>query len=718
MASYVPPLQIHVAFSKGFAQGPEWSKRLQQWFSGDEHLFAVPEPNIPVFVWSDALGSLPPDIVWTDAKRTVLIVLTDDALLAEPEWKKWAHRQEEGRRPTDLFLPVTVTRNFANGGPAFAGTNAVRLDLQPPEEHDEDLLLLVTHALVRWFQSAPGTPRPAQLFISHAKARLRTISGRDLALNLKNFIQSRPAGQVFFDEVDIGGGEDFAETLEKAFDDASVIVVLTDAFSSRFWCGWEVVTSKEKLRPVVVVNALEQGEVTSLAYLGKTPTIRWNAATPQEQSDGRMHRRIVAAALLEQLRLAHDVQHLEAIRQLAFPKGTQVSIAARPPELATLPSPKPGNAPVILLHADPPLPRYELRLMQRQRPDLTFASAAQALAGCYAGTRPLAGRRIAVSISDGPDRDARGFSKNSQERLWTRLATHLLAAGAELAYGGDLRVGGYTEQLIDLARSIADAGQPLPVGVVHWYAGWPMSAQLKTEDKAALPSAFTLHPGEVPAEVAGTADASWPPSDLIPEHRYAWTLGMRDMRRDMASECDARILVGGQYRAVSPWPGLLEEFETFIGKPIYLLGALGGTTQLLIDVLRGQPAPAVFTAEFQDEEGKRAPLREYYERLAGSVDWPRRIERIRKLGVRGLDNGLTVAENERLFVTRNLPEMMALVLKGLRTRFESKPKRPAPAKRKASKPSRKAAQPKRAATKKTATKKAATKKGRTGRRRS
>jgi hypothetical protein len=669
MSHYVPPLQLHIAFSKDFAQGPAWALRLQQWFGGNEHLFAVPEPNIPVFVWNDSSGALPPDIAWAEATRTVLIVLIDDSLVAEPGWKKWVHRQHQAQRKTDLFLPVTVTKNFMNGGPAFSSTNAVRLDLRPAAEQADDLVLFATHSLVRWFQSTPGATRPAQLFISHAKAKLGVVGGRDLALKLKSFIESRPAGQVFFDEVGIGGGEDFAETLEKSLDDAAVIVLLTDAFSSRFWCGWEVVTSKEKLRPVVVVNALEQGEVTSLAYLGKTPTIRWNAATPAEQDNAGMHRRIVAAALLEHLRLAHDAQNLEAIRQLAFPGRTDVNIAARPPELATLPSPLPGGAPSILLHADPPLPRYELRLNQRQRPDLSFASAAQALAGCHAGTLPLAKRRIAVSISNAPDRDARGFSQNAQERLWTRLATHLLSAGAEFAYGGDPRKGGYTEQLIDLARSIADAGRPLPVGVIHWYAGWPISAQLTVADKAALPSAFELHVGDVPKEAAGAADPSWPAQDMVPEHHYAWTLGMRDMRQKMASECHARILVGGLYLAVSPWPGLLEEFETFIGKPLYLIGAFGGATQLLIDVLRGNPTPAPFSAAFQDDGGKRAPLREYYEKREGSIDWRGRIERIQKLGVRGLDNGLTEAENERLFVTRNLTEMMALVLKGLRIRL-------------------------------------------------
>ena len=172
------------------------------------------------------------------------------------------------------------------------------------------------------------------------------------------------------------------------------------------------------------------------------------------------------------------------------------------------------------------------------------------------------------------------------------------------------------------------------------------------------------------------ASVAGPPDGTNPERHYAWTLGMRDMRLAMARECDARIMVGGQVRGVSPWPGLLEELETSAGKPLYLIGAFGGATRLLIDVLRGAPDPVELSAEFQDEGGKRAPLRAYYESRAGAVDWPGRLQRVRKLGVAGLKNGLTRDDNERLFQTRNLTEMIALVLKGLKACFAPGPKKP------------------------------------------
>ncbi|HXU80592.1 MAG TPA: hypothetical protein VN914_04305 [Polyangia bacterium] len=664
MFHYVPPLHIHIAVSRKFSAGLSWAQRLERWFSGDETMYAVPEPNIPVFVWSDSRDGAPPDIPWTEADRSVLVVLTDKTLVADQRWRAWAERQWKAKRDRDRFLPCTVTKSFSNAGPGFQTANAIRLDRIAARDRGDDLLLLLTHSLARWLDHPDGS-KPVRLFISHAKARRGKVSGRELALRLKAFIQSKPAGDVFFDEVGIAGGEDFKQALANSVEDATVVVLLTDAFSSRFWCGWEVVTSKHKSRPLLVVNALEEGELTSLAYIGKTPTIRWDATAAKSQKDPRMHRRIVAAALLEQLRLTHDGLNLHAIRGVDSLDAAPVVVAARTPELATLPDFVPGGATRILLHADPPLPLYERALVGRQRPDLTLVSASQALGGCVSDVRPLAGKRVAISSSDGPDRDGRGLSTGSQARLWSRLGMQLLSAGAELAYGGDLRSGGYTDQLIDLAHAVADTGQPLPVGVIHWYAGWPISARLTVAEKEKLPSAFSLHEGPVPAVPGKKPNSKWAPDDTAPERRFAWTVAMRDMRQAMARDCHARILVGGAYRGVSPWPGILEEFETFIGKPIFLIGAFGGTTQLLVDAIRGG-APAPFDRDFQDDGGKRRRVREYYEAREGPIDWGARLRRLQDLGVAGLANGLSAQENERLFVTRNLTEMLGLVLAGLR----------------------------------------------------
>jgi hypothetical protein len=682
MDTYIPPLTVHFACANQFDYRATWTSRLERWFGGDVDQYALPEPNIPVSIWCDSLDSssptanrrtLPPDIAWKGAARSALLVFVDQAMVAAPSWREWCSRQASKMRSTDLLVPCAVTPHFGNLGEAFRATNALRLDKLPKPEREDALELLTTHALARWFTKGRSREKVC-LFISHTKARAGGVDARDLGLKLKRLIDSQPIGTRFFDEVDITGGERFEDVLTDALADSVVVVLLTDNYSSRFWCGLEVATAKSFNRPIVVVDALQHGESASLAYLGRCPTIHWdpNSAGIDERS---VLRKIVAAAMLEQLRLSHDAARLSAIRKSTIPSRAAVSIAARPLELATLPAARiHGPKNTLVLHADPPVPRYELQLISRQRPDLTLASATQALAGCFAGSRALKGTRVALSISDAPDRERFGTTKAAQERIWTHLATHLFAAGAEVAYGGDLRTGGYTEQLLDLVRVSADAGQPLPPDVVHWYVGWPTAAQLTSSDREAIPRAFRLH--EVhPPSAAGALDSSWKATDVDPSHRFAWTLCLRAVRLEMAAECDARVLVGGALLSVSPWPGLLEEFETFVaqGKPVYVAGGLGGAAHALAELLRGRPGE-VFTSAFQDEGGARTRIRAFYENRVAALglrdfpafDWAKRSAAVQKIGKRGLNNGLSRHENERLFSSRNGTEIVALVLKGLR----------------------------------------------------
>jgi hypothetical protein len=303
------------------------------------------------------------------------------------------------------------------------------------------------------------------------------------------------------------------------------------------------------------------------------------------------------------------------------------------------------------------------------------ASLTQALAGGSGAI--LRGKRVAISISDGADRETLGLSKVHQEQLWSRLAAVLLAAGAELAYGGDLRTGGYTERLWDLVRSTADAGGRLPSDVVHSYLGWPVPLALTTADRAAIPDVIRLHELPMPEGLPDDPAVFVPRDDLLPEHHFAWAASMASMRRTMAAECHARILVGGQFRGVSPIPGLIDDFLSFVGdKPVYLVGAYGGMTRVIIQAMLGE-RPVALTRAFQEGSGTRVALMGYYERQLATGGWPRLpdldydaiVDKLRAIGPDGLCNGLARDENERLFWSRDLVEISALVLTGLRRVF-------------------------------------------------
>jgi hypothetical protein len=147
------------------------------------------------------------------------------------------------------------------------------------------------------------------------------------------------------------------------------------------------------------------------------------------------------------------------------------------------------------------------------------------------------------------------------------------------------------------------------------------------------------------------------------------------MREQMNVEIDARVLLGGQIGSfgtggLGRWPGLLEEAILALRtrKPVYLIGAFGGCTEAIFAALQGRK-PAAFTeAERLSAQSVRDALAIYHQRLPADterVDYAALCAELERHGVAGLHNGLTLEENNRLFTTPHLPEMIALVLRGL-----------------------------------------------------
>ena len=79
---------------------------------------------------------------------------------------------------------------------------------------------------------------------------------------------------------------------------------------------------------------------------------------------------------------------------------------------------------------------------------------------------------IAISTSDSPDMAALGLSEAHLQHAVADLAIYLLASGASLAYGGDLRQGGFTKLLFELVMRyrLQEEGEE---GVIN-YLAWPV----------------------------------------------------------------------------------------------------------------------------------------------------------------------------------------------------------------------------------------------------
>lgn len=260
--------------------------------------------------------------------------------------------------------------------------------------------------------------------------------------------------------------------------------------------------------------------------------------------------------------------------------------------------------------------------------------------------RALAGRCIALSISESPEMAVLGLGKEHLEDAMTEMARHLIASGASVAYGGDLRPGGFTNLLFEVVnryRLNRDEDRIL----VRNYLAWPVHSVLHKNDIVSLQSGLEglaelvlLSPD---GKRIGLDDRSNEPVSVKQEE---WIFGLTAMRHTMAAETEARIALGGKTSGFKgSMPGIAEEALIQLNQaaPLYVLGGFGGCSRDIAVAMglddRSQPATK-------------------------TADWSA-VDKFDGFGSRKLHNGLTEADNKRLAITAHVDEAAALVMRGL-----------------------------------------------------
>ena len=259
-------------------------------------------------------------------------------------------------------------------------------------------------------------------------------------------------------------------------------------------------------------------------------------------------------------------------------------------------------------------------------------------------------RNIGISISESPDMRYFGFTDGHLKDAMAGFAIHLLASGANLAYGGDWRDGGFTRLIYDLVWRYRPREKLPPV--VN-YMPWPIHAAMKTEDIRALDEELQ---GSVRLVLVGL-DGSTISFD---EHRVApaetvnhdtWCVGLTAMRELMRAQTNARLVLGGKLKGyMGAMPGIAEEalLAMKAKQPVFLVGGFGGCARAIAETL-----------------GIMDPW-------AGSRSTWEGRELFNGFSDADLNNGLTSVENRQLAGTQHVDQAIILVMVGLQRLRQSK----------------------------------------------
>lgn len=217
--------------------------------------------------------------------------------------------------------------------------------------------------------------------------------------------------------------------------------------------------------------------------------------------------------------------------------------------------------------------------------------------------KPLDGVLVGISVGDSQDVQAYGLLTRHVDIALGTVASALVLRGARIAYGGDLRARGFTEQLYqNVAEAYADevflAEGPPPF--VHYLAAniWaPLPAELEawlSSGAGLVEVRFMVGDGYVMVKaskgtfVVGSGETLPTAADVI-----GWLKGrvpqaaepaasLALMRKAMGRDCDARILLGGKmFGYAGSEPGIPAEARELIseGAAVLPLGGFGGAAR-------------------------------------------------------------------------------------------------------------------------------------------
>lgn len=294
-------------------------------------------------------------------------------------------------------------------------------------------------------------------------------------------------------------------------------------------------------------------------------------------------------------------------------------------------------------------------------------------------TKLLTTQAIALSLSESPDLEVLGLSLMHLQDAMVEFARHLFAAGARIFYGGDLRPGGFTEILFDLVQTYPPSVHKGEQNrTIVNYLAWPLWLQLSKAQKADILGLAEIHEVRPPAGLVADEGKYLEPDST--GNRFVWARCLTAMREAMNRDLDVRIVLGGRLTGYQGcYPGILEETLLALrdGKPVYVLGGFGGCAAEIAKALEGK-TPKGLTKSFQFEYKGYNDLAHYYNQrvkedasVTPPIDYQEILETLHQTGTGGLGNGLSEKENQRLFSAVHVPELIALVLKGLSQIFEN-----------------------------------------------
>jgi len=435
-----PPLTLYVLWHQEFKDGEKYANAIFSTFSRD-----VKEPltrgiGIPVYFRTGTEErNIPLPIEMDKSERTAVIALIDAKFVIDDEWTSYLNDINDKISPPHILYPVAVTGSAFNLESDIPEKNFIRLYESEEPRKVEHLLINLAQELCRLLydrkrladSGSELSPAPIKIFLSHAKA-----DGEELIKKLKAYIEEKLSADTFFDATDIAMGYKFPSEIDGNIKESVLLVLHTDAYTTREWCRKEVIKAKRYSSPVVVINAFKKGEKRSFPYMANVPNIKWDIES--DESKDIIFDKLFSQVLTESLRFRFHRENIKYLLSIFEVEFEDRNILAYPPELFTFLRIKSLDKK-LMVYPDPPLGDAESGLLNEFEPDVRFITPTTLPLLESDNQKFLSDTRVGVSISECPDSFKYGFKLVHFQDALVECARYLLMCGASVAYGGNIR---------------------------------------------------------------------------------------------------------------------------------------------------------------------------------------------------------------------------------------------------------------------------------------
>tara|TARA_R110001583_G_scaffold113519_3_gene264036 strand:+ start:14394 stop:16418 length:2025 start_codon:yes stop_codon:yes gene_type:complete len=663
--SYSPPITVHFIWNPSDSElALPILSFVRNSFSRDKTKPFSRSLNLSLFQYSSSNGNEIPSAYPSErADNTIIFVFTSVNTVGTKKWKEYVEGIPSSA--SVHVVPVALDTYGLRHQGSLQGLNCIRAYEWPST--NKDLFAIVSlaheiyrHGCVKTMPEDTGNRSSIKLFLSHSKSE---GTGPSYSKRVKDFIDSTSMKR-FFDATEIAPGFSFSEEIEKHISDSTLIAFESDSYSSRYWCQREILSAKEKNRPVLVVNCLDDYEDRIFPAASNVPCVNVPSSAELNEKDVL---RILSAAIIETIRFVYSLKSLQKYKDAGW-LDNDYQLFARPPEIRQILK-LVENGSNKVCYPEPPIFSEEAdwhsMIGVKSRTPLWEPSELNSLAEIKMG----------ISISDRNETDFSHTHGHEDQlvRLAQEIARHSLARSATLIYGGDLRLDGFTKFILDEATILKER---LRDSIIHIenHLAWPLyiEEQKITAWRAEYSQIMATHEHAIPNDVSTGISASVFLAPNSTSNSYIWSRSLTNMREMSINASTVRICAGGKTSGYKgKMSGVLEEImiALAIKKPIFLLGGFDGIVGDVCKAILNKDTPDTLTENWQllNNTGYKE-LQELAATDNHNCNYDELISVLHDVNLPDLASNVGLSEQEyiELMGTPFVDECVHTILKGLR----------------------------------------------------